>query len=476
MAETQRATTSARLSTPPQARSSRFLSAPGQQPLTIPTPNARPLSNIGPLSPVNQNGSFAFDRIIKSGRIERRVKKKGAWKASWKSAYLVLRPNLLSIYKDENETELKVAVTMSDVTAVASVKKSNHENVFGIFTPSKNYHFSAATTRETSDWIAILRMESRTQDPEDLAPPNAGFTQGDQGYETTDVSAEEDFEPGSPEAAQWNVKGQKARMTSQSSFDPRRASGHPLYSGNESFATSQSDFSDGFGSSVPGSRGYLSGSIPVASPLTPIPDDTPTTSRPGLNRGLSHMSDIVSPSKAVLKQTATTTDSRIVRQGHLKLSRTISGVKQWKTIWMVLRINSLAFFKSSRDTIPLMTIPIISVIEAAEVERKKQNCFQVISEEKTYRFQAESEDELESWLGAFMSVLVKQEAERGKGSRHASVSQQQPQHNQSRLSTSRDGISVLNNSMRNVSLESHVGKRVVSNTQSTHLQTTTLQE
>ena len=188
------------------------------------------------------------------------------------------------------------------------------------------------------------------------------------------------------------------------------------------------------------------------------------------------MSDIVSPSKAVLKQTATTTDSRIVRQGHLKLSRTISGVKQWKTIWMVLRINSMAFFKSSRDTIPLMTIPIISVIEAAEVERKKQNCFQVISEEKTYRFQAESEDELESWLGAFMSVLVKQEAERGKGSRHASVSQQQPQHNQSRLSTSRDGISVLNNSMRNVSLESHVGKRVVSNTQSTHLQTTTLQE
>ncbi|KAK5948308.1 hypothetical protein OHC33_010618 [Knufia fluminis] len=456
----------------PQPSNPRHIAAPSQL-LPVQTAGARPLSNLGPLSPVNQNGSFAFDRVIKTGKVNRRVKKKGAWRSSWKPAYLVLRPNLLSVYKDKDENELRASIRLSDVTAVAPVKKSHHEHVFGIFSPAKNYHFSGLSARETSDWITILRMESRTEEQDDLQPPHAGFAHGDnQGYETTDLSADEDLaQPGSPEAPRWTVKGQKSRVAPQANTDPRRTSSLAPYSGNEAFTTSQSDFSDGFSSSLPGSKGYLSASVPVqASPLTPIPDEVPSTSRPAFDRGASYLSDtgttpFPTMSKSAPKQASIPQQqdpSRVVRQGHLKLLKTVSGVKQWKSIWMVLRSQTLAVYKSNNEYSPLFIMPTYAIIEAAEIDRKhKQNCFQIIGEEKTYRLQAETEDELENWLGSFKSVLVKQEAERS--SRHASVSAgsalQGPGEQQGSGASgmqpprSREGTGGISAQMRNVFLE-----------------------
>ena len=102
-------------------------------------------------SPVDQNGSFCFDRVIKSGKVHRRVKNKGAWKPSWKPAYLVLRPNLLSVYHNPDETDLKASITLSEVTAVSRVRKAHTDNVFGVFSPSKNYHFQCMSDLETED-------------------------------------------------------------------------------------------------------------------------------------------------------------------------------------------------------------------------------------------------------------------------------------------------------------------------------------
>ncbi|KAJ9662915.1 hypothetical protein H2198_001143 [Neophaeococcomyces mojaviensis] len=436
MTEVQRSSTHRPITPPPQRNTS--INAPLLSPSRLPqiqTSDQRPQSNLGPLSPVNQNGSFAFDRVIKSGKVNRRVKKKGAWKSSWKPAYLVLRPNLLSVYKDQDETELSASITLSDVTAVAPVKKSHHDHVFGVFSLSKNYHFSAFSAKETADWIAIIRTEARTEDQEDLQPPKANFVHADNaGYESTDVSGDEDINaPASPEAPHWAVRGTKPRAATQSR-EYRRTSGLAAYSGNEQFTTSQSDFSDGFSSSAPGSKGYLSSSTPMqTSVLTPIPDDMPSTSLSDHNRNTSNLSDGGAPSqsqprlipaKPPSQQTPhqiASDPSRVIRQGHLRLSKTISGVKQWKSVWMVLRTQSLNVYKSNSESSLVFIVPMYSIIEAAEIDRKhKQNCFQVICEEKTYRLQADSEDELESWLGAFKSVLVKQEAQRS--SRHASVS------------------------------------------------------
>lgn len=450
MAEVQKASVF-RPVTPPQSKSptSHFLTTHAQS-IPIQTSNAKASMQNGPLSPVTQNGSYAFDRVIKRGQVHRRLKKKGAWRSSWKPAYLVLRPNLLSVYKDHDETELRASITLSDVTAVAPVKKSNHDHVFGVFSPSKNYHFAGLSAREATDWITIIRLEARTENTDDMQPPSTSLRQGEPqtGYETTDLSAEDDLDaPGSPEVPHWSIKDNKTRAISQNKTDQRVTSGMTGYSINDSFATSQSDFSDaGFSTSGPGSRGYLSSSIPnQPSALSPIPDGTIPTTRPSYNRGLSNFSDHnvatgatshTATPKAMPRSTPSSNaphpntpadPSRVIRQGHLKLAKTMSGVKQWKTIWVVLRTQSLSFHKSSSDSAPFITMPITSIIEAAEIDRKKkQNCFQIIGDEKTWKLRTETEDELESWLGGLKSVLVKQEAERERerGSRHASISQQ----------------------------------------------------
>lgn len=434
--------------------------------------STRPLSGIGPLSPVNQNGSFAFDRVIRRGKVERRVKKKGAWKASWKPAYLVLRPNLLSVYKDYDETELRASITLSDVTAVAPVKKSHHDNVFGVFSPMKNYHFSGITAKETTEWINILRLEARTEGQPDLEPPSASFKQGEgQSYDTTDMSADDDLEaPASPETPQWAVRGQKTRMMPQANTDTRRASNLASYpSGNDSFATSQSDFSD-VGGSLPASKGYLSSSMPMQpSPLAPIPDDVPSTSRPDLARNTSYLADAGVPSlskSAPRPQYVSSTQdpSRVIRQGYLRVQKTTSGVKQWRSFWVVLRTSNLSFYKSNNEYSPSLIMPLYSIIDAAEIDRKnKQNCFQVIGEEKTYKLQTETEDELESWLGAFKSLLVKQQAERTNRSRGPSVSGiGEQQHQRPVQPPSRDGMGSITAQMRGTSIGDNPARRVAS--------------
>jgi hypothetical protein len=365
---------------------------------------------------------------------------------------LVLRPNLLSVYKDHDETELRASITLSDVTTVAPVKKSNHDHVFGVFSPSKNYHFAGLSAREAADWITIIRLEARTEIADEIQPPSTSLKQNEPhtGYETTDLSADDDLDvPGSPEVPHWSVRGNKARAESQARTELRTTSGMTGYSGYESFATSQSDFSDtGFGNSLPGTKGFLSSSIPAhPSYLSPIPDNAVPVSQPKYLKGSSNLSDHNIPNgqgslnatpKAIPRSTPIVAStqlspaadpSRIIRQGHLKLAKTISGVKQWKSVWVVLRSQSLSFYKSSSDSSPATTTPITSIIEAAEIDRKKkQNCFQIIGEEKTWKLRTETEDDLESWLGGLKSVLVKQEAERERerGSRSASISLQGP--------------------------------------------------
>ncbi|KAI4791195.1 PH-domain-containing protein, partial [Aureobasidium sp. EXF-8846] len=123
-------------------------------------------------SPVNQNGSFEFDRIIKSGQVSKRTRKT----KSWKPIYIVLRPNLLSIYRDRAETKLRHQITLSDLTAIARQKdpKAKAKHVFALFSPSRNYHLEAASDQDAHDWVQLIRREARMDQNEEemiLASP-----------------------------------------------------------------------------------------------------------------------------------------------------------------------------------------------------------------------------------------------------------------------------------------------------------------
>lgn len=375
--------------------------------------------NLDVFSPVDQNGSFCFDRVIKSGKVHRRIKYKGAWKPSWKPAYLVLRPNLLSVYQNQDETDLKASITLSEVTAVAPVRKAHTDYVFGVFSPSKNYHFQGLSAADTADWITHIRIEARTDENDglDLVAPHSSHKGADfsNTYESTDISADEMLHaPSSPERPLTNIKT-RPRHGSQLANQQRRTSNLQEYSGNEHYTTSHSDFSDTLGSSLPKNS---TTSLPKQPPaLTPIASSQHSTSSPD------------SKPKAQLPAPTSHPDptpdpERVIRHGHLQILKSYkTGVKGWKWIWVVLRSRSLSFYKNEQEYSAVKVFPMGSIINAAEIDpisKSKNFCFQIITDDKSYRFCAPDEEDLAKWLGALKSVLSKRnEAEKalskGKG-------------------------------------------------------------
>lgn len=349
-------------------------------------------------SPVNQHGCFEFDRVIKSGKVHQRVKRKGAWKPSWKGVHLVLRPNLLSIYKDAEATELRASVTLSDITAVARVRKTHTENVFGVFSQSKIHHFQGCSENDTTDWVSCIRMEARVDENDEMffssSQQGSHERKGKeiakgQGYET---SADESDQPSSPEVPQWSPKGQKGR--SRPSFKSRQASHVHDYSGNEAM-TSYSDFSD---------------SIPA--PKLSLPKTKRTNSSPVAGPLYSSLATRNASQMSGFEKTLKDSPERILRQGYvycLKTSRA-GNIKQWKRLWMVLRPISLTFYKDEQEYSAIKIMPMSSVINASDLDplsRSKQFCWQIITEDKTYRFACEDEEGLTKWVGVVKSVVAK---------------------------------------------------------------------
>ncbi|KAJ6078987.1 hypothetical protein N7467_008740 [Penicillium canescens] len=348
--------------------------------------------NLDTFSPVNENGSFEFDRVVKTGRVQRRVKHKHVFRATWKPAYLVLRPNHLSVYKDEETTRLRVSIPLSEVTAVAPVKsaRSTRKHVFGVFTPATNYRFEAPTQRDAEDWIQRIRTETPGNEDEQAflaltnrrAPPAIHKQLVD---DTTDHS-HSDFDlagrASSPEP-------RHTRSTRSHSHAPNLPYIQD-YSGNE--ATSFSEFSDG---SPPTRNSHLRSmpsihSLSLSAPeekIAPLPRDTSKPSDLGILRD----------------------PERVACQGYLQGLRIQGTVRQWKRLWVVLRPKSLAFYKDDAEYSALKIIPMSQVIDAAEVDplsRSKTFCMQIIAEEKTYRLCAPDEESLALWLGSLKSILA----------------------------------------------------------------------
>ncbi|OJD23200.1 hypothetical protein ACJ73_05448 [Blastomyces percursus] len=356
--------------------------------------------NLDTFSPVNENGSFAFDQVLKRGKVLRRSKNKHAFKSSWKPGYLVLRPNLLSLYKDAEEAELQLSIDLSDVTAVALLKatKSKRQHIFGIFSPSNNYRFQATSEADAESWVERIRNESCSDD--------AGS------FEGYDIA--ENKKP-----------GEAAESASETDCDGRRASQHDApsirsgnrqarqqlshttthdYSGNE--IASCSDFSDAVASATP-HRSTASLPHHDGSSLSP---SSPLDRRPSLPRDTAQLAD---------GSLGNLDPERVVCHGHLLCLKSKKGVRQWKKLWAVLRPQNICFYKDQQEYGATKIIPMLQVINAAEIDpisRSKKFCLQIIADDRTYRFCAPDEEALAKWLGALKSLLVRRH---GSASKHA---------------------------------------------------------
>ncbi|PTB62246.1 PH-domain-containing protein [Trichoderma citrinoviride] len=356
---------------------------------------------------VAQNGCFEVDRVIKSGFVQKRGQKT----KNWKSVYLVLRPNGISIYKDDKEAKLRHHLYTSELSAVAFLKDPKHKrkNLFGLFSPSRNFHFQASTAQDAQEWVEAIRKVARLDEEEEemyLGSPVVRNV----------------VSPGAPDSYRQPVYGafssSPENMAAFESTVPKFMPGsHRLsytlessgLSGNEML--SYSDFSDNDAPRRQGGTSYES-----LAAQSPPELHTPGTSMPRqpLNNPLGQRPETgVRSASQVSAVTAEQESERVVWQGALWMHRSKGGVRQWKHMWGVLRARQLVLYKDESEYAAQSIIEVadvVNVVEMDPVSRSKTNCLQIITEEKTYRFCAPDEESLVQFLGAFKSLLARRRA------------------------------------------------------------------
>ncbi|KAF2765821.1 PH-domain-containing protein [Teratosphaeria nubilosa] len=378
------------------------------------------------LSPVTQNGSFEFDRIIKSGEVLKRKRRT----KSWKPVFLVLRPNLLSIYRDKHESKLRHQINLSDLTAVARQKdpKRKEKHVFGLFSPSRNFHMEARSEEEASDWVEMIRREARIDRDEEemsLASPGGaestfrGFGRSidaqispmhdDKGYSSSDAEIMHSMSHALPKARK--SRASAARQPSQAEYSGADQGSYSDFSDSavgpaariSALSLAHTEGRPSTSSNYPPASHSIYGQHPVRPSMGVR--STSQLSGCGISQDLARGSAAQNPHDS----------ERVVFQGYIYLLKSTRGVRSWKRVWMVLRPKALALYKTEEEYTPLLIIPfnyIYNVVEIDPISRSKTTCLQVIGEERNYRFCALDEESLARWLGAFKSLLSKRRAER----------------------------------------------------------------
>jgi hypothetical protein len=304
---------------------------------------------------------------------------------------------------------LRQKINLADLTAVAFLKdpKQKRQNVFGLFSPSRNYHLEATSRRDAEEWVDLIRREARIEEEEEelfLASPGGngtgtynGFDRAMHHYNQSRRLYDERLGSSSPEPH--DPIPRTARTKALGLTGQRRTSHTIEYSGNE--LASQSDFSDLEPSRA---RGTSSVSIPEE------PGAVQAGDRPMLGRNISQMSSF----------NMELDPERVVWQGYLLYLKFKGGVRQWKDLWVVIRPRNFALYKNDSEYSPTLIIPLSSVINAVEIDplsKTKRHCLQVITEEKSYKFCAHNEEGLDKSLGAFKSLLAKRKEHETKTNR-----------------------------------------------------------
>ena len=356
---------------------------------------------------------------------------------------MVLRPNLLSIYRDKNETKLRHQINLSDLTAVARQKdvKRKEKHIFGLFSPSRNYHLEALSDREAQEWVDAIRREARIDEHEEemfLASPGGAHTSPYQGFER---SIDSHVSPGAEDRAVGYASSSdageglgvshalpKVRDKGNQSSSMGRYPSYAEYSGPD--RGSISDFSDTTGPTARLSALSLAHTDPRPSTSSTQPAQMSSVygsvpTRPSIGaRNASQMSGFGLIAEDGVRAKNHQDEERVVYHGWVYLLKSKSGMRQWKKVWLVVRPKGMALYKNEDEYAALLVIAISNIIDAVEIDpisRSKPFCMQIISEERNYRLCALNEESLARCLGAFKSLLSRRKARR-KEKEAASVS------------------------------------------------------
>ncbi|XP_046885494.1 pleckstrin homology domain-containing family A member 1a isoform X2 [Hypomesus transpacificus] len=115
-------------------------------------------------------------------------------------------------------------------------------------------------------------------------------------------------------------------------------------------------------------------------------------------------------------------DHTVIKSGYCVKQGAV--MKNWKRRYFLLEENSMSYFKSDLEKDPLRVIPLKEVNKVQECKQSdimmRDNLFEVVTPSRTFFLQADSPEEMHSWIKAVSGAIV---AQRGPGRSAASMRQ-----------------------------------------------------
>ncbi|XP_076014706.1 pleckstrin homology domain-containing family A member 1-like isoform X2 [Genypterus blacodes] len=115
-------------------------------------------------------------------------------------------------------------------------------------------------------------------------------------------------------------------------------------------------------------------------------------------------------------------DQTVIKSGYCVKQGAV--MRNWKRRYFLLEENSMSYFKSDLEKEPLRMIPLKEVHKVQECKQSdimmRDNLFEVVTTSRTFYIQADSPEEMHSWIKAVSGAIV---AQRGPGRSAATMRQ-----------------------------------------------------
>uniref|UniRef100_A0A2K5KK88 Pleckstrin homology domain containing A1 n=1 Tax=Cercocebus atys TaxID=9531 RepID=A0A2K5KK88_CERAT len=115
-------------------------------------------------------------------------------------------------------------------------------------------------------------------------------------------------------------------------------------------------------------------------------------------------------------------DSAVIKAGYCVKQGAV--MKNWKRRYFQLDENTIGYFKSELEKEPLRVIPLKEVHKVQECKQSdimmRDNLFEIVTTSRTFYVQADSPEEMHSWIKAVSGAIV---AQRGPGRSTSSMRQ-----------------------------------------------------
>lgn len=202
------------------------------------------------------------------------------------------------------------------------------DHVFGLFSPSRNFHLGAPSEKAAQEWVQLIRSEARIdEEEEEMILMSPGGAQ-----KTFQRHLKRDGLGSSSSEAEGLCRPSSS-IAPENMHSARRPS-HTLMSCSGNEHGSFSDFSDTTGVAA------LQDSSPslanTKNAERSLPSAAPGENRPIVGRSFREVSGLG----------ATPDDERVVYHGWLYVLKSKRGVRQWKKFWVVLRPRTLGLYKN----------------------------------------------------------------------------------------------------------------------------------